>query len=141
MTNSGGLILVCRWASFNDLVQNKFRSIIHLLSHYLLDQSHWRKYEINVQDLLKAEQGHWRHFGIFTYNSKHISRYPLVLYFSHFTLCTSAFTVSIVDFEQLKFRLGSYSYHSRKPWYSFLVVRKKHLIYGSHRRTQNLFHI
>ena len=40
MTNSSGLMLVCRWASVNDLVQNKFRSIIHLLSHHLLDQSH-----------------------------------------------------------------------------------------------------
>ena len=33
MTNSSGLMLVCRWASVNDLVQNKFRFIIHLLSY------------------------------------------------------------------------------------------------------------
>ena len=51
MANSGGL--VCRWASVNDLVQNKFRSIIHLLSQHLLDQSHRRKHQMNVQDLLK----------------------------------------------------------------------------------------
>ena len=36
VTNSGGLMLVCRWASINDPVQNKFRSIIHLLSQHLL---------------------------------------------------------------------------------------------------------
>ena len=54
MTNSSGLMLVCRWASVNDLVQNKFRSIIHQLSHHLLDQTHWRKHQMNVQDLLKV---------------------------------------------------------------------------------------
>ena len=47
---SRGLVLVCRWANVNDLVQNKFRSIIHPLSHHLLDQIHWRKHQINVQD-------------------------------------------------------------------------------------------
>ena len=36
VTDSGGLMLVCRWASVNDPVQNKFRSIVHLLSQYLL---------------------------------------------------------------------------------------------------------
>ena len=46
-------MLVCRWAKVNDLVQNKFRSIIHLLSQHLLDQSHRRKHQMNVQDLLK----------------------------------------------------------------------------------------
>ena len=40
VTNSGGLMLACRWASVNDMVQNKFRSIIHLMSQHLLDQSH-----------------------------------------------------------------------------------------------------
>ena len=54
VTNSGGLMLVCRWTSVNDPVQNKFRSIIHLLSQHLLDQSHWRKHQMNVQDLLKV---------------------------------------------------------------------------------------
>ena len=38
MTNSGGLMTVCSWASVNDLAQNKFRSIIHLLRSHLLDQ-------------------------------------------------------------------------------------------------------
>ena len=32
VNNSGGLMLVCKWASVNDIVQNNFRSIIHLLS-------------------------------------------------------------------------------------------------------------
>ena len=36
VTNSGGLILGCRWAGVNDLAQNKFRSTIHLLSQDLL---------------------------------------------------------------------------------------------------------
>ena len=36
VTNSGGLMLVCRWASVNDPAQNKFRSIIHLLCQHLL---------------------------------------------------------------------------------------------------------
>ena len=53
VTNSGGLMLVCRWASVNDLVQNKFRSIIHQLSQHLLAQSHRKKHQMNVQDLLK----------------------------------------------------------------------------------------
>ena len=39
---------------FNDLVQNKFRFIIHILSQHLLDQSHRRKPQMNVQDLLKV---------------------------------------------------------------------------------------
>ena len=54
VTNSGGLMLACRWASVNDLVQNKFRSIIHLLSQHLLAQSHRQKHQMNVQDLLKV---------------------------------------------------------------------------------------
>ena len=38
MTNSGGLLLVGRWAGVNALVQNKFSSTIHLLSQHLLAQ-------------------------------------------------------------------------------------------------------
>ena len=38
MTNSDGLMLVCRWAGVNALVQNKFRSTVHLLSQHLLAQ-------------------------------------------------------------------------------------------------------
>ena len=51
---SGGLMLVCRRASVNDLVENKFRYIIHPLSHHLLDQSQRRKHQMHVQDLLKV---------------------------------------------------------------------------------------
>ena len=36
VTNSGGLILGCRWAGVNALTQNKFRSTIHLLTKHLL---------------------------------------------------------------------------------------------------------
>ena len=42
-------------------------------------------------------------------------------------LCSSVFSVSIVDFELVKSRLGIKSHHSKKPWYSSFVVRKKHL--------------
>ena len=35
-TNSGGLMLVCRWARANALAQNKLRSTIYLLSQHLL---------------------------------------------------------------------------------------------------------
>ena len=36
VTNSGGLMLECRWVGINALVQNKSRSTIHLLSQHLL---------------------------------------------------------------------------------------------------------
>ena len=83
MTNSGGIMLVCRWASVNGLVHNKFHFIIQLLSQHLLDQSHRWEHQMNVQDLLKVnnkapEESHWRHSGVFTLNSKHISHYALV---------------------------------------------------------------
>ena len=48
------LVQVYRSESFNDLVQNKFRSVIHLLSHHLLDQSRSWKHKMNVQVLLKV---------------------------------------------------------------------------------------
>ena len=54
MTNLGGLMLVHRWGSVNDLVENKFHFINHLLRQHLLDESHRRKQQINVQDLLKV---------------------------------------------------------------------------------------
>ena len=47
-------MLVCRWTSINDLIQNKLRSIIHILNHNLLAQSHRQKHQMNVQDLLKV---------------------------------------------------------------------------------------
>ena len=48
VTNSGGLMLVCRWAGFNALAQNKFRSTIHLLSQHLFASSHQWKHQLNV---------------------------------------------------------------------------------------------
>ena len=53
-----------RWASVNDLVQIKFRSIIHLLSQHLLDQSHRQKHQMNVQDLLKVNNKETRINGV-----------------------------------------------------------------------------
>ena len=44
VSNSGGIMLVCKWASVNDVVQNKFWSTIHVLSQLLLAQSHWWKH-------------------------------------------------------------------------------------------------
>ena len=54
VTNSEGLMLVCRWAGVNALVQNKFCSTIHLLSQYLLIQSHRWKHHMNMWNLLKV---------------------------------------------------------------------------------------
>ena len=36
VTNSGGLMLVCRWTGVNALAQNDFFSKVHLLSQHLL---------------------------------------------------------------------------------------------------------
>ena len=82
MTNSGELMLVCRWANVNDLVHNKFHFIIHLLSQHLLDQSHRRKHQMNVQDLLKVNNKGTRTKSLtslrYLYlNSKHILHYAL----------------------------------------------------------------
>ena len=54
MSNSGGVMLVCSWASVNDVVQNKFHFRIDLLSQHLIDQSHRRKHQMNVQHPLKV---------------------------------------------------------------------------------------
>ena len=48
VTNSVGLMLVSWWAGINSLVQNKFRSTIHLLSQHLLALSHQWKRQMNV---------------------------------------------------------------------------------------------
>ena len=53
-SNSGALILVCRWAGVNAQVQNKFRSTTHLLNQHLLAQSHRWKHQMNVWNLLKV---------------------------------------------------------------------------------------
>ena len=42
------------WAGVNALLQNKFSSIIHLLSQHLLAQSHQWKHQLNVWTLLKV---------------------------------------------------------------------------------------
>ena len=123
-------MLVCMWASVNDLVQNKIRSTIHLLIQHLLDKSHRRKHQMNVQDLLKV-------------NNKDTRTKSLTLF------CRSSnFSVSIVDFEQVKSWLGSKSHCSKTLWYRFVVriryysfvVGKKYLIYFSQTWTENLLH-
>ena len=60
VTNWSRIMLVCRWVSANDLVQNKFRSIMHLLSQNLLAQSHRQKHQMNVQDPLKVNNNETR---------------------------------------------------------------------------------
>ena len=112
-------MLVCRWADVNTLTQHKFRSTIHLLGQYSLAQSHRWKYQINVWNLLKVIYKDTRTMSLKSF------WYPHCWLQTHFTSCSSVFSVSIVDFEQIKSRLGSKSYRSKKPWYSSFVVRKK----------------
>ena len=73
---------MCRWASVDDLVQNKFLSINHLLSQHLLPQSHRQKHQMNVQDLLKVNNKKTRTKSMTSFvcpkHSKHISHDALV---------------------------------------------------------------
>ena len=46
VTNSSGLL--CRWTDVNALVQNKFRSTIHVLSQHLLANVTDGKHQMNV---------------------------------------------------------------------------------------------
>ena len=48
VTNLDGLMLLCRQVAVNALVQNKFRSTIHLLSQNLLAQSLRWKHQMNT---------------------------------------------------------------------------------------------
>ena len=41
------------------------------------------------------------------------------------TLCSSVFSISVFNFEQVKSRLGSKSQRSKKRWYSSFILRKK----------------
>ena len=133
MTNSGGLMLVCRWVGANVPVQNKFCSTIHLLSQHLLSQSHrwntrWmcKKLKVNNKDTRTMSlTSFWCY-----YCQLH----------THFLSCPGVFNVSIVDLEQAKSRLGSKSYRSKNHDVT-LVVYKKRLIYYRQRRSQNLWHI
>ena len=51
----------------------------------------------------------------------------LLLTLNTFYIMLCCFSVSIVDFEQVKSRLGSKRHHYKKPWYSSFVVCKEHL--------------
>ena len=85
MTNSGGLMLVCKWAGVNALVQiNSVLQFIYWASIYLL----------------KVTDGN--------------TRFHILLIQTHFTSCSSVFSVFIVVFEQVKFRLGSKSHRCKK---------------------------
>ena len=41
------------------------------------------------------------------------------------TLCSSVFSISVFNFEQVKSRLGSKNQRSKKRWYSSFILRKK----------------
>ena len=62
------------------------------------------------------EQSHWRHSGIFTLNSKHISHYALV--FLVFLLLTLNSLGKILASKK--------SHRSKKRWYRSFAVRKKY---------------
>ena len=85
VTDSGGPIFVCRWASVNVLVKiNSVLQFIYWASIYLL----------------KVTDGN--------------TRFHILLIQTHFTSCSSVFSVFIVVFEQVKFRLGSKSHCCKK---------------------------
>ena len=114
-------MLACRWASVNDLVQNKFRSIIHLLSHDLLAQTtdrntRWKCKICWKLTTKKPEQSQWRHSGVLTLNSKHISHYALVFLVSLLLTLNSLGKISA----------SKKSHRSKKRWYRSFVVRKKY---------------
>ena len=83
MTNSGGLMRVCRWVGVNALIQKKFCSTTHLLSQHLLSQSdRWntrliwetcKKLTMNT-----PEQCHCHRSGVITVNFTHTSHLALV---------------------------------------------------------------
>ena len=56
-------------------------------------------------------------------------------------LAPSVFSVSIVDFEQVKSQLCSKSHRSKNMGDRSFVVCKKCLIYCTQRQTQNLWHV
>ena len=118
-------MLVSSWASVNPLVQNKFRSTIHLLSQHLLVQSHRWKHQMNVWNQFKVKNKDTR---LMSWTWFWCPKFYLQIYF---TIYSSVFSVYIADSKQAKSRLGSRSHRSKKSWYSYFVVCKKHLIYCS----------
>ena len=135
--NSGRLMLVCRWVGVNAPAQNKFRPTIDLLNQHLLAESHhqWNQ-QLNVLNLLKVNNKDTRLMSLTSFWS------PNYYLQTHFPSCSSIFSASIFNFEQVKFLLGSRSHRSKKPRYLLLLVenvekRKKR----NQRWTQNLWHI
>ena len=64
----------------------------------------------------KPEQSQWRHSGVLTFNSKHISHYALVF------LVFLLLTLNSLD----KILASKKSHRSKKRWYRSFAVRKKY---------------
>ena len=82
--------------------------------------------------LLKVTNGNTKVWNLVKVNNKDTRlmlltplRCPNYHLQTHFTSWSSNFSVSIVNFEQVKSWLGSRSHLSKKPLYSSFVVRKK----------------
>ena len=84
MTNSGGLMRVCRWVGVNALIQKKFCSTTHLLSQHLLSQSDRWNTRLMCETCKKLtmntpEQCHCHRSGAITVNFTHTSHLVLVV--------------------------------------------------------------
>ena len=104
-----------QWSS-----SKKICSIMHLLSHHLLAQSHQQKHLMNVQDLLKVN------------NKKKQNKVNDVILVS-LRLTLNTFQMMLWCFEcfccwlsTCKISIGSKSHRYKKRWYNFFVVQKKH---------------
>ena len=84
MANSGGLMLLCRWASINDLVQNKFYLIqsttepAFTCSKSPTETPDESARSVEKLSLKTPEQSRSHHSGVLTGNSKHIPNLALV---------------------------------------------------------------
>ena len=101
-------MLVCSWANVNALVQNKFYSTIHLLSQHLRAQSHQWKHQLSVWNLLKVNNKDTRLMSLTSFWCPHCQLQ------THLISCSSVFSVSIVAFEQVKYRLSNRSHRFKK---------------------------
>ena len=116
---SGDLIPVCRWQGLMLWSEiNSFLQYIYWANIYLLKitdgNTRWMCEVCWKLAIKTLEWYHWCRSGAFSDNFKNISH-----------LAPVSFSVYIVDFEQVKFRLGSKSHRSKKPWYNSFVICKK----------------
>ena len=88
--------------------------MIHLLCQHLLAQNHRQKHKMSVNNKKTRTK------------VNDIILLPLRLTLKNFTLCSSVFSVSVFDFEQVKSRLNSKSQRSKRRWYSSFILCKKH---------------